>query len=101
MSIAPVYFDRANGRFGRMSVVERCAAAALQAGARASARFQHRGYSIGCRVVSSVIGRREVVVRLNADAQFAFPLGDGYWSLLLDPTYEYEWELHLFLRSVA
>ena len=82
-------------------MLERCAAAALQAGARASSLFAHRGYSIGCRLVSSVVPEREIVVRLNPDALFAFPLGDGYWSLLLDRSYQYEPELNFFLRSVT
>ena len=32
---------------------------------------------------------------------FAFPYGDGYWSLLLDRNYQYEADLELFFRGVA
>ena len=85
----------------QLNMLERIAARALQAGARASSLFAHRGYSIGCRLVSSVVPAREIVVRLNPDALFAFPLGDGYWSLLLDRSYQYEPELNFFLRSVT
>ena len=38
---------------------------------------------------------------LNDDARFAFPFGDGYWSLLLDRGFVYEGEIEQFLRSVA
>jgi FkbM family methyltransferase len=97
----PIKFSRKTGTFGGTNLLERCAALALQAGAKASASFAHRGYSIGARLVSTVINKRDIVVQLNEDALFAFPFGDGYWSLLLDRNYVYETELDRFLRSVA
>ena len=48
-----------------------------------------------------MIDQREIVVLLNDDARFAFPFGDGYWSLLLDRSFVYEGEIEQFLRSVA
>jgi FkbM family methyltransferase len=48
-----------------------------------------------------MIDRREIVVLLNDDASFAFPFGDGYWSLLLDRSFVYEDEIERFLRSIA
>ena len=36
---------------------------------------------------------------LNDDARFAFPFGDGYWSLLLDRSFVYEDEIERFLRA--
>jgi FkbM family methyltransferase len=48
-----------------------------------------------------MIEQREIVVMLNDDARFAFPFGDGYWSLLLDNNFVYEGEIERFLRSVA
>jgi len=97
----PITFSRATGKLASVNLLERCAAFALQSGAKASASFDHRGYSLGARLVSSVIGKRDIVVELNEDALFAFPFGDGYWSLLLDRNYIYEVELDQFLRSVA
>ena len=44
---------------------------------------------------------RNIAVRLNPDAVFEFPYGDGYWSKLLNRGYRYEDELELlFLGSV-
>ena len=60
--------------------VERCAALAFAAGAKVSAPMHHRGFSIGCRMITSMIDQREIVALLNDDARFAFPFGDGYWS---------------------
>ena len=39
----PAFFDRATGRFEQVNMLERIAARALQAGARASSLFAHRG----------------------------------------------------------
>jgi hypothetical protein len=62
--------------------------------------MHYRGFSIGCRIVNTMIDRREIVVLLNDDARFAFPFGDGYWSLLLDRGFVYEGEIERFLRSI-
>jgi len=98
---APLTFDRATGRLEGVTAVERCAILLLQAGSLASSPMGHRGFSIGAKVVASMIDQREIVVQLNEDARFAFPLGDGYWSLLLDRRFQYEAEIENFLRSVA
>ena len=97
----PMSFDRTTGRLEGASTIERCAALAFAAGARASAPMHHRGFSIGCRMITSLIDQREIVVTLGDDARFAFPFGDGYWSLLLDRGFVYEREIKRFLRSVA
>src|SRR3954471_5629761 len=44
---------------------------------------------------------RDIDVRLNADATFAFPYGDGYWSKLLNRSFAYENELELLFRHSA
>ena len=77
----PFSFDRATGRLDGATGRERCAALAFAAGARVSAPMHYRGFSIGCRIVNTMIDRREIVVLLNDDARFAFPFGGGYWSL--------------------
>jgi FkbM family methyltransferase len=94
-------FDRASGRLDGASAMERCAALAFAAGAKCSAPMHYRGFSIGARAVMSMIDQREIVVMLNDDARFAFPFGDGYWSLLLDRNFVYEGEIEQFLKSVA
>src|SRR3954469_15947144 len=97
----PISYDRATGRLEGATAMERCAALAFAAGAKASAPMHYRGFSIGCRVITSLIEQREIVVLLNDDARFAFPFGDGYWSLLLDRGFVYEGEIERFLRSIA
>ena len=94
-------YDRATGRLEGATAMERCAALAFAAGAKASAPMHYRGFSIGCRMITSLIDQREIVVMLNDDARFAFPFGDGYWSLLLDRSFVYEGEIEQFLRSIA
>jgi FkbM family methyltransferase len=97
----PMSFDRATGRLEGATALERCAALAFAAGSKASAPMHHRGFSIGCRMITAIIDQREIGVMLNDDARFAFPFGDGYWSLLLDRSFVYEGEIEQFLRSVA
>jgi FkbM family methyltransferase len=94
-------FDRTTGCFEGATAVERLAALAFAAGAKASAPMHHRGFSLGCRMITSLIDQREVAVQLNDDARFAFPLGDGYWSLLFDRNFVYEGEIEQFLRHIA
>ena len=101
MRPAPLTFDYATGRLDGATPMERCAVLLLRAGALASSPMGHRGFSIGAKVVASLIDQRDIVIQLNEDAQFAFPLGDGYWSLLLDRTFNYEAEVDNFLRGVA
>jgi FkbM family methyltransferase len=94
-------FDRATGAFAGASPREQLAAYAFQAGARISAVWSYRGFAAGCRAVRSVLAERDITVRLNDDAQFAFPYGDGYWTLLLDRTYRYEPDIDMFLVGIA
>lgn len=101
MAMPPMSFDRATGRLEGATAIERCAALAFAAGAKASAPMHYRGFSVGCRLITSIIDQREIVTFLNDDARFAFPFGDGYWSLLLDRSFVYEGEIERFLRSVA
>ena len=42
---------------------------------------------------------RDIAIKLNSDATFAFPYGDGYWSKLLNRTFSYEDELELVFRD--
>jgi FkbM family methyltransferase len=101
MSQPSIAFDRDTARLDGASLVERGAVLALRAVAKATWPFYHRGYSVFCRLVTRLIGSREIVVRLNEDALFAFPLGDGYWSRLLDRDDTYEPDLDHFLRRIS
>jgi FkbM family methyltransferase len=42
---------------------------------------------------------RDIAIKLNSDATFEFPYGDGYWSKLLNRSYSYEDELELLFRD--
>ncbi len=102
MSAGPqLAFDRATGVFDGASAREQLAAYAFQAGARVSAAWSYRGFASGCRAVRSVLPGRDITVRLNDDAQFAFPYGDGDWTLLLDRSYRYEPDIELFFEGIA
>lgn len=94
-------FDRATGEIVGASALERAAAMAFAAGARTSALWSYRGYSIGCAMVRALLVARSIEVKLNEDALFSFPYGDGYWSLLLDRKFRYESDIEAFFRGIA
>ena len=94
-------FDRATGIFDGASAREQLAAYAFRAGARLSSAWSYRGFAAGCRAVRSVLTERDITVRLNEDALFAFPYGDGYWTLLLDRNYQYEADIEMFFKGIA
>jgi len=102
MSAGPqLAFDRATGAFDGASAREQLAGYAFQVGARLSSAWSYRGFAAGCKAVRSVLPGRDITVRLNDDAQFAFPYGDGYWTLLLDRRFVYEADIELFFRGIA
>ncbi|OYU88993.1 FkbM family methyltransferase [Rhodopseudomonas boonkerdii] len=94
-------FDRAADRLTGAGAAERMAFAVLRLGSVLTMPFGHRGYRLGCAVVAGGIKTRDVRVRLNGDAVFSIPFGDGYWSRLLNPAYRYEDEIEMFLREVS
>lgn len=47
------------------------------------------------------IPARTLDVRLSDDTLFRFPLGDGYWSTILDRRYVYEKDIDVFFRAAA
>jgi FkbM family methyltransferase len=101
IALPPIYFDRASGSLEGANLWERTAALALATGSKISSHFSHRGY-IGCaNLLRKTLPERNIAVRLNADAVFEFPYGDGYWSKLLNRSYSYEDELELLLRHAA
>lgn len=94
-------FDRSTGTLAGASAAEQLAAYAFKAGARASSPFAYRGFAAGCKAVRAMLTERDITVRLNDDALFAFPFGDGYWTLLLDEHYRYESDIELFFLGIA
>jgi FkbM family methyltransferase len=96
---APIQFDRASGALEGASLWERTAALALTTGAKISSHFSYRGYSHCANLLRKALPKRNIAIRLNSDATFEFPYGDGYWSKLLDRSYRYETELELLFKS--
>src|SRR4051812_19105046 len=95
----PLRFDRASGVLEGANAWEQLAALALAAGSKISSHFSHRGYNGCANLLRKTLPERDIVIKLNADAAFAFPYGDGYWSKLLNRTFSYEDELELLFRD--
>jgi FkbM family methyltransferase len=101
MAQAPIQFDRATGMLQGANAWERTAALALATGSKISSHFSHRGF-IGCaNLLRKTLPERNIAVKLNPDAIFEFPYGDGYWSKLLNRAFHYEDELELLFRHSA
>jgi FkbM family methyltransferase len=98
---APIQFDRASGALEGANPWERLAAVALALGSKVGANFSHRGYNMCANLLRTTLPDRGIQVRLNPDAVFEFPYGDGYWSKLLNRTFSYEDELELLFRDSA
>lgn len=98
---APIQFDRASGVLEGANAWERLAAVALTLGSKVGSHFSHRGYNLCANLLRTTLPERGIQVRLNPDAIFEFPYGDGYWSKLLNRTFSYEDELELLFRDSA
>jgi FkbM family methyltransferase len=96
---APIQFDRASGALEGANLWERTAALALVTGSKISSHFSHRGYNSCANLLRKTLPERNIAIKLNADAVFEFPYGDGYWSKLLNRSYNYEDELELLFRD--
>ena len=101
MAQAPIQFDRASGALVGANPWERLAAMALTLGSKVSANFSHRGYNMCANLLRTTLPERGIQIKLNPDAIFEFPYGDGYWSKLLNRTYHYEDELELLFKDFA
>jgi FkbM family methyltransferase len=97
----PIRFDRATGVLEGVNAWERLAACALIGGTRISSSFSYRGYNKCANILRKALPQRDIAIRLNPDATFAFPYGDGYWSKLLERSYFYEAELDLLFLGSA
>jgi FkbM family methyltransferase len=101
MASPPIQFDRASGVLEGANAWERLVAVALTMGSKISSNFSHRGYNACANLLRMALAERDIAVRLNEDATFAFPYGDGYWSKLLNRDFAYENELDLLFRTSA
>ena len=101
MALAPIQFDRASGALEGANGWERLAAVALTLGSKVSSNFSHRGYNRCANLLRKTLAERNIEIKLNEDAIFAFPYGDGYWSKLLNRTFSYEDELDLLFKASA
>ncbi|MGC1559213.1 MAG: FkbM family methyltransferase [Bradyrhizobium sp.] len=101
MALPPIHFDRASGSLEGANLWERTAAMALATGSKISSHFSHRGYNRCANLLRKTLPERDIAIKLNADAVFEFPYGDGYWSKLLNRSYHYEDELELLFRHSA
>jgi FkbM family methyltransferase len=99
MAQPPLRFDRASGVLEGANPWEQLAALALAAGSKISSRFSHRGYNGCANLLRRTLPERDIAIKLNPDAVFAFPYGDGYWSKLLNRSFSYEDELELLFRD--
>ena len=99
IALPPIQFDRVSGALEGANLWERTAAVALATGSKISSHFSHRGY-IGCaNLLRKTLPERDIAIKLNTDATFEFPYGDGYWSKLLNRSFSYEDELEVLFRD--
>jgi FkbM family methyltransferase len=99
MAASPIQFDRSTGVLEGANAWERLAALALSSGSKVASTFSHRGYSHCANLLRKTLPERDIAIKLNPDATFEFPYGDGYWSKLLNRSYSYEGELELLVRD--
>ena len=95
----PIQFDRSTGVIEGANAWERLAAFAFSSGSKVSSTFSHRGYNGCANLLRKMLPARDIAIKLNPDATFAFPYGDGYWSKLLNRSFCYEDELELLFRD--
>jgi FkbM family methyltransferase len=99
MAMPPIQFDRTSGTLEGANLWERTAALALATGSKISSHFSHRGYNGCANLLRKTLPERDIAIKLNPDATFAFPYGDGYWSKLLNRSFSYEDELELLFQD--
>ena len=99
IALPPIQFDRATGVLEGANAWERMAALALSSGSKMASTFSHRGYNRCANLLRKTLPERDIAIKLNSDATFEFPYGDGYWSKLLNRSFSYEDELELLFRD--
>src|SRR5665213_364178 len=99
IALQPIRFDRSTGVLEGVNAWERLAAFAFSSGSKVSSTFSYRGYNSCANLLRRTLPERYIAIKLNPDATFEFPYGDGYWSKLLNRSYSYEDELELLFRD--
>src|SRR5258707_346114 len=99
MVLPPIQFDRATGVLEGANAWERVAAPGFPSGSKVASTFSHRGYNRCANLLRKTLPVRDIAIKLNPDATFEFPYGDGYWSKLLNRSFSYENELELLFRD--
>jgi FkbM family methyltransferase len=99
IALPPIQFDRTTGVLEGANAWERLAALAFSSGSKVASTFSHRGYNRCANLLRKALPERDIAIKLNSDATFAFPYGDGYWIKLLNRSYSYENELELLFRD--
>jgi FkbM family methyltransferase len=99
IALPPIQFDRTTGVLEGANAWERLAALALSSGSKVASSFSHRGYNSCANLLRKTLPERDIAIKLNSDATFEFPYGDGYWSKLLNRSFSYEDELEMLFRD--
>jgi FkbM family methyltransferase len=99
MALPPIQFDRTTGALEGVNAWERLAALAFSSGSKVASTFSHRGYNSCANLLRKTLPARDIAIKLNSDATFEFPYGDGYWSKLLNRSFSYEDELELLFKD--
>jgi len=99
IALPPIQFDRSTGVLEGANAWERFAALAFSSGSKVSSTFSHRGYNSCANLLRKTLPERDIAIKLNSDATFEFPYGDGYWSKLLNRSFSYEDELEVLFRD--
>ena len=99
IALPPIQFDRTTGVLEGANAWERFAALAFSSGSRVASSFSHWGYSHCANLLRKTLPARDIAIKLNSDATFAFPYGDGYWIKLLDRSFAYEDDLGLLFKD--
>src|SRR3979411_473210 len=99
IALPPIQFDRTTGVLEGANAWERLAALALSSGSKGASAFSHRGYNSCANLLRKTLAARDIAIKLNSNATFEFPYGDGYWSKLLNRSFSYEDELELLLQD--
>src|ERR1700675_126820 len=95
----PIRFDRTSGLLEGANLWERTAGLAFATGSKISSHFSHPGYNHCANLLRKALPERDISIKLNSDATFEFPYGDGYWSKLLNRSFSYENELELLFQD--
>jgi FkbM family methyltransferase len=93
-------FDRGSGRIETASVSARTSARLMQVAHAALRPVGYLGISRVFAAIHALSPSRGDIVVLDDGVPFRFPVGDYYWSRLLDRRWRYEPELDGFFRSI-